>query len=131
MTPAPVWSTILADLAYVAALGAFLALQRLAIQLRHDEERRWWASNGRDVANGLAVLSLSGAVWLQGVAAHLALLLGATLTLSLSILRTLLHHRARHPDRVIVVIAAILGAPLMAVPQVLARGAAALLDALF
>jgi hypothetical protein len=122
---------MLADLSYAVALGAFLLLQNLAIRLRHDEERRWWAGNGRDVVNALAVASLSAAVWLQGVAPHLALLLGATLTLSLSILRTLIHDRTRHPDRVIVVIAALLGAPLLLAPQALAAGASRLLEALF
>jgi hypothetical protein len=128
----PSYPAVLGDLAYVGALALFLYLQKMALRLRAEEAENWWASNGRDVVNGLAVVTVSGAIWLQGVAAWLALFFGATLTLALSAIHYLLQRaHAQEPWKSVLVAAAILGAPLVLAPRPVAEAAASLLQAAF
>lgn len=128
----PSYPAFLGDLAYVAALALFVYLQKVAVLLREEEDDTWWASNGRDVVNGLAVITVSAAVWLQGIAPHLALLFGASLTLALSSLHAfLLHGRVADPWRLVLVTAVALGAPLVLVPRPVAEAAQAFLGAAF
>jgi hypothetical protein len=124
--PAP-----LGDLAYVAALALFIYLQRLSLLLRAEEEQTWWASNGRDVVNGAAVVTLSAAIWLQGVAPWLAIFFGGTLILTLTVLHAFLQRRHPQPWKPLVVAAALLGAPLVLAPQPVAEKTASLLQAAF
>jgi hypothetical protein len=124
--PAP-----LGDLAYVAALALFIYLQRLSLLLRAEEEQTWWASNGRDVVNGAAVVTLSAAIWLQGVAPWLAVFFGGTLILTLTVLQAFLQRRHPQPWKPLVVAAALLGAPLVLAPQPVAETTASLLQAAF
>jgi hypothetical protein len=122
---------LLGDLAYGAALALFLWLQKLGTRLRAEEEATWWASNGRDVVNGLAVVTLSSAIWLQGVAPWLAVFWGCTLTLALSVLHSFVERRHPEPWKPLVVAAAILGAPLLLAPEQVAEATAALLQTVF
>lgn len=128
----PGYPAVLGDLAYGCALALFVLLQRVALKLRAEEADTWWASNGRDVVNGLAVVTLSTAIWLQGVAPWLAIFFGGTLTLALSGLHSLLQRtHATEPWKPVVVAAAILGAPLVLAPRPVAETAAQLLRAAF
>lgn len=124
----PLYPAVLGDLAYVAALALFVLLQRLAWKLKEEESHTWWASNGRDVVNGLAVISLSAAIRLQGIALHLALALGATLTLGLSVLHVFLERRLVESWKVSWILAALLGAPLLFAPAFVAQKAELVLD---
>ncbi len=128
----PSYPAVLGDLAYVAALALFLYLQKMALRLRAEEAETWWASNGRDVVNGLAVITVSCSIWLQGVAPWLALFFGATLTLALSAIHSMLQRlRAQEPWKSVLVAAAVLGAPLVLAPRPVAEAAARLLHAAF
>ncbi|WP_373045621.1 hypothetical protein [Vulgatibacter sp.] len=127
----PSYPAVLGDLAYAAALALFIYLQKLAFRLRAEEGQAWWASNGRDLVNGLAAVTVSGAVWLQGVAPWLALYFGCTLTLALSVIHTLAQRRSDEPWKPVVVAAALLGAPLVLAPRVVAEVMASLLSAAF
>jgi len=128
----PGYPAVLGDLAYGCALALFVLLQRMALKLRAEEADTWWASNGRDAVNGLAVVTLSAAIWLQGVAPWLAIFFGGTLTLALSGLHSLLQRtHATEPWKPVVVAAAILGAPLVLAPRPVAETAAELLRAAF
>lgn len=119
----PPYPAVLGDMAYVAALALFVLLQRLAWRLREEEKHAWWASNGRDVANGLAVVTLSVAIWLQGIAPHLAIAFGATLTLALTVLHGFLDKQFSASWKASWILAALLGAPLVIVPEMVATGA--------
>lgn len=128
----PGYPAVLGDFAYVCALALFVFLQKVALRLRAEESQAWWASNGRDVVNGLAVVTVSIAIWLQGVAAWLAIFFGCTLTLALSAVHALLQRsHATDPWKTVVVAAAILGAPLVLAPRPVAEAAAELLHAAF
>lgn len=127
----PSYPAVLGDLAYAAALALFLFLQRIAHKLREEEVHAWWASNGRDVVNGLAVVTVSTAIWLQGIAPALALLFGATLTLLLSVLHTFLEGRVVEPWRLVIVAAVILGAPLVLAPRQVAEATDRLVQEVF
>lgn len=119
----PPHPAVLGDLAYIAALALFVFLQRLAWRLKAEEAHAWWVSNGRDVANGLAVITLSVAIWLQGITAHLALAFGASLTLALTVLHGFLEGRLSESWKLSWILAALLGAPLVLVPAAAAAGA--------
>ena len=127
----PGYPAVLGDLAYVAALALFIFLQKVALRLRAEEEETWWASNGRDVVNGLAVVTVSGAIWLQGMAPWMAVFFGATLILALSVLQAFFARRHPEPWKPLLVAAVLLGAPLVLVPRPLAEATAAFLQTAF
>jgi len=127
----PSYPAIYGDLAYAGALALFLWLQKVGLRLREEETQTWWASNGRDVVNGLAVVTVSGSIWLQGVAPWLAVFFGSTLTLALSVLHAFLERRHPDPWKLLLVAAVLLGAPLVLAPEPVAAAAAELLQAAF
>lgn len=114
-----------------AALVLFVGCQRLAFHLRAEERRAWWASNGRDVVDALAAVALSFSVWLLGIALPIAILLGCTLTLALSLIANFLHERMARPWRLVLAIAIVFGAPFVVAPAALATGAADLMASIF
>ena len=124
--PLPVGALIL-----LAALVLFVGCQRLAFRLRDEERRAWWASNGRDVVNALAAVALSFSVWLLGIAPPLALLLGCTLTLALSVIANFLHERMARPWRLMLAVAVVFGAPFVVAPASIASGVADLVASIF
>ncbi|AKU91385.1 hypothetical protein [Vulgatibacter incomptus] len=127
----PAFPPAFGALVFAAALVLFVALQPVAMRLRAEEHRTWWASNGRDVVNALAVVSISASVWLLGIALPLAIFLGCTLTLVLALFGTFLHERVAGSWRLVLAIAAVLGAPLVIVPGEVAMAAAWCFSALF
>jgi len=76
-----VW-TALTFLASVALAGL---LERVQYRLRADEGRAWWASNGRDVLNAVALGSVSSGLWIYGFRGPLVVCVAGTLVLLLSI----------------------------------------------
>ncbi len=74
---------LLASLAYVAAVVAFLLLQEVGLRLRRDEHRAWWAGSGRDLLNVCGLLAIAAALRWLGVPWPAAVLVGGTLTLVL------------------------------------------------
>lgn len=128
----PTYPAVLGDLVYVAALLLFVYLQKVALRLRQEEVHAWWASNGRDVVNGLAAVTLSGAIWLQGMAPWLAIFIGCSLTLALALIHAgVVKLGARAPWKVVLVAAFLLGAPLVLAPEPVAEATAAALRAAF
>jgi hypothetical protein len=125
---APWW---VGDAAYLAALGFFVVFLHFAHLARVHQHDTWWASNGRDVANGLALVTLVGAIVLQGIAPHLAVLFAATLTIGLTVLHESQVKRSRHPGAVVAAVALVAGAPVVLAPGPSAELAARLLVALF
>jgi hypothetical protein len=70
--------------AVVAALVAtalLVLLQEVGERLRREEQRAWWASNGRDVLNALGFAAIAGALRLYGYPGPAALLAGGAFTL--------------------------------------------------
>ncbi len=127
----PVFPAPLGDLVFVAALGLFVALQPVASRLRAEERRAWWASNGRDVVNAVAAVSLSSSIWLLGIALPLAIFLGCTLTLTLSVISNFLDEKMERSWRLVLLLAALIGSPFVFAPDTLALGANHLLTAVF
>lgn len=121
----------LPDLGLLIALCLSIALQELALLLRGQERSAWWASNGRDVANALAMALLLGAIRWKGAPWHLALLLGATLTILLTALARALYQRLPHPWVVVGVAGLLLVLPIVVAEEAVFRGAAELLEWLF
>src|SRR5512138_3720949 len=76
-------SGVLADALYIAAVAAFLLLQRVGLRLRRAEHRAWWAGSGRDLLNAAGLLAIGGALRLLGLSWPAALLVGGTETLLL------------------------------------------------
>jgi hypothetical protein len=111
--PSPSW---IGDAAFAVALLALVYFLHLARVLRVHERDTWWASNGRDAVNALAVVTLFGAISLQGFSLPLSLLFAATITLILTVLYDALATRFRHPGSAVLVAAAIVGAPLVLAP---------------
>lgn len=121
----------LPDLGLVIALSLSVALQEVALRLRRLERSAWWVSNGRDVANALAVALSTTAIRWQGAPWHVALLLAATWTLWISALARALYGRMRHPWAVVGAVGLALAIPLIGWERQVFEGASALLDWLF
>jgi hypothetical protein len=114
-------------------VAAAVRLEELGDRLRRDEHRAWWASNGRDVINALALLAISGALVLQGFPGPAALVLGGVLTMSLTgvcVLEGRLPERAR-PRLVALALGFLLALPLLLFPAEVAAGLGALAAGLF
>jgi len=82
--------TALTFLASVALAGL---LERVQYRLRADEGRAWWASNGRDVLNAVALGAVSSGLWIHGFRGPLVVCVAGTLVLLLSISQMRLESR--------------------------------------
>lgn len=81
--PSPGAPCPLAVAAYLAAVLAFLLAQEVGLRLRDEEQRAWWAGNGRDLLNAAGLVAIAGALRLLGLGWPAALLVGGTLTLAM------------------------------------------------
>src|SRR5687767_1946030 len=63
----------LAQLVFAGLLVFFALLQRLQFQLRNTEGNTWWASNGRDLVNGVSVLLMAWGLRTLGYSGPLAI----------------------------------------------------------
>ena len=124
---APAEPAFVGNLAFAAALLLLVYFLHLGHVLKLHERDTWWASNGRDAVNALAVVTLMGAITLQGFAPPLALLFAATLTLALTVLQDAAAPRLRHPALVVLAAAVAAGALLLSAPAAMADGATRLL----
>ena len=75
------FTRLAAGLSYLVLLLFFAFLQRLQLELRGTERETWWASNGRDVVNGLAVAVLAWGLRGVGYGLPTALLLSGVMVL--------------------------------------------------
>jgi hypothetical protein len=81
--PSPGAPRPIAVAAYLAAVLTFLLAQEVGLRLRDEEQRAWWAGNGRDLLNAAGLVAIAGALRLLGLGWPAALLVGGTLTLAM------------------------------------------------
>lgn len=114
-----------------SALAVSILFQEIALRLREQERSAWWASNGRDVANALALALLLLAIRWLGASWDVALLLGATITLVLTAVARALLGRLRRPWMVVAVVGVVLVLPLVLRPERTFEQALAVVDWLY
>jgi hypothetical protein len=107
-------------LTLLASVGVAGLLERVQYRLRADESRAWWASNGRDVLNAVALGSVSSGLWVYGFRGPLVVCVAGTLVLLLSMSQMRLEDRPRS-TLWSVMIALALGLPILLVPAGVAR----------
>jgi len=100
-----------------SALALSILFQEIALRLREQERSAWWASNGRDVANALALSLLLLAIRWLGASWDVALLLGATITLVLTAVARALLGRLRRPWVVVAGVGVVMVLPLLLRPE--------------
>jgi hypothetical protein len=107
-------------LTFLASVGVAGLLERVQYRLRADEGRAWWASNGRDVLNAVALGAVSSGLWIYGFRGPLVVCVGGTLVLLLSIMQMRLESR---PGSTLwsVAVALALGAPVLVAPKAVAH----------
>lgn len=106
---------LLAEVLYVAALTAFVLLQRVGLRLRRAEHRAWWAGSGRDLLNVAGLLAIGGAAHLLGLSWPAALLVGGTQTLMLfgATVFIATQTETAHPQRWALLVGAAVALPLL------------------
>lgn len=122
-----------AGLALLAAVASAVRLEELGDRLRREEHRAWWASNGRDVINALALLAISGSLVLMGFPGPAALVTGGVLVMALTgvcVIEGRLPARV-HPRLVALALGFLLALPLLLYPAEVAAGLGALAARLF
>ncbi len=68
---------------YLAAVALLVLVQELGLWLRREENRAWWAGNGRDLLNAGGVTAVTASLRAYGFPLAAALVVSATLTLAL------------------------------------------------
>jgi hypothetical protein len=121
---------LLAWAAYLGAVVAFLLVQELGLRLRREEHRAWWAGSGRDLLNVAGLFAIGGTLWLAGLSAGAALLVGGTLTL-LMFGASVLFAGTRHPRRWAFVAGLALAVPVLLFPGAVVEAYARVARALF
>jgi hypothetical protein len=122
-----------AALALVAAVASSVRLEELGDRLRREEQRAWWASNGRDVINASAMLVIGAALMLLGFPGPAALVASGLLTLALTginVIEGRLPERLR-PRLVAIGLGLLLALPLLAFPEAISGGLGELAERLF
>ena len=107
-------------LTFLASVGVAGLLERVQYRLRAEEGRAWWASNGRDVLNAVALGAVSSGLWVYGFRGPLVVCMAGTLVLLLSMAQMRLESR---PGSTwwSVGVALALGAPVLVAPAAVAR----------
>ena len=107
-------------LTFLASVGVAGLLECVQYRLRADEGRAWWASNGRDVLNAVALGAVSSGLWVYGFRGPLVVCVAGTLVLLLSMAQMRLESR---PGSTwwSVGVALALGAPVLVAPGAVAR----------
>ena len=109
-----------AAVTFLASVGVAGLLESVQYRLRADEGRAWWASNGRDVVNAVALGAVSSGMWVYGFRGPLVVCVAGTLVLLLSMVQMRLQSR---PGSTwwSVGVALALGAPVLVAPGAVAR----------
>jgi hypothetical protein len=105
---------------FLASVGVAGLLERVQYRLRADEGRAWWASNGRDVLNAVALGSVSSGLWVYGFRGPLVVCVAGTLVLLLSMTQMRLESRPGSTGWSVAVALA-LGFPVLVAPAAVAR----------
>jgi hypothetical protein len=80
---------------YLAAVALLVLVQELGLWLRREENRAWWAGNGRDLLNAGGVTAVAASLRAYGFPLAAALVVSATLTLALFGTSMFMETRAR------------------------------------
>jgi hypothetical protein len=104
------------DALFLVALVVAATLERIQFKLRATEQRRWWASNGRDVINGLAFGTMALGLWVIGFTGPVALAIAASLLLLENAMQSALGER-RWSGAWALLMACLLGAPVIVAPR--------------
>lgn len=107
-------------LAFLASVGVAGLLEPVQYRLRAAEGRAWWASNGRDVLNAVALGAVSAGLWVYGFRGPLVVCVAGTLVLLLSMSQMRLESRPRS-TLWSVGVALALGTPVLVAPAAVAR----------
>jgi hypothetical protein len=110
---------VLGALGYLGLLALAGLLERVQYRLKADEGRAWWASNGRDVLNAVALGAVSAGLWLQGFRGPLVVCIAGTVVLLLSLSQMRLESSPRST------LWSVLGALLLGLPALLRPGTVA------
>jgi hypothetical protein len=122
-----------ATLALLAAVASSVRLEELGDRLRREEHRAWWASNGRDVINVVALAVIASALVLLGYPGPAALVVAGLLTMALTgvtVVEGKLPERA-HPRLLALALGLGLALPLLVWPGSLIHELGHLAEALF
>jgi hypothetical protein len=106
-------------LTFLASVGVAGLLERVQYRLRADEGRAWWASNGRDVLNAVALGAVSSGLWIYGFRGPLVVCVAGTLVILLSMAQMRLESR-HHSTWWSVGVALALGFPVLVAPAAVA-----------
>ena len=106
-------------LGYLGLLAVAGLLERVQYRLKADEGRAWWASNGRDVLNLVALGAISAGLWLQGFRGPLVVGVAGTVVVFLSLIQMRLESSSRST------LWSVLAALVLGLPALLRPGAVA------
>jgi hypothetical protein len=121
---------LVGDAIFVAALLVTVALERLQFQLRAAESSRWWASNGRDMVNALALCTMALGLRMMGFTGPIAFLLAASMVVNLTATQPAFQ-RAHHGALLTLAFTLTMGAPILIWPDAVDHLSRGLLKALF
>jgi hypothetical protein len=121
---------LVGDAVFVAALVLTGLLERLQIRLRATEQRKWWASSGRDAINALAFGTMALGLAVVGFTGPVALAIAASLLLLVTAVQSALGER-KGSGVIALVAAGALGIPVIAAPRAVHEIFRMLLDSLF
>lgn len=105
----------LGSAAFLAAVLVVSYLERLQFKLRAMEGSKWWASNGRDVLNLLALMFMIAGLKIIGFSGPLSLCVAATIVIVLSALQLELD-KHRHQGLWSLGVGVVLSAPVLVFP---------------
>lgn len=124
---------VAAALACAAAVALLVLLQELGLRLRREEQRAWWAGNGRDLLNAVGFAAVAGALRAYGFPLPAAIVVGATTVLAafgISVFAELRLPPARR--RAVALLAALaVASPVLLFPAEVLRGLSRVAAVLF
>lgn len=121
---------VLGAMVYLAALAACALLERFQFRLRATEQQTWWASNGRDVINALALGVMTLGLYTLGFTGPIGLGIAATVVILLTAAQHALS-RLRRGTELSLALAFALGAPVLLLPRATERVFRRTLEVLF
>lgn len=114
--PPPASAQWLAQAVLAGALVVTSVLERFQVRLAEAEPARWWASNGRDLVNALALATLWLALRVGGYSGPIALAAAALLLLAAVLAQSGLDRLKWVPDWVSYLAMGAIGSPILVAP---------------
>lgn len=107
---------VIGSAVYVLALVATAFLERFQFRLRATEQNTWWASNGRDVINTVALALMTFGLYMIGFKGPIALCIAATVVVLLTAAQ-LSFEKLHRATVLTVALALLLGLPVLLTPR--------------